>query len=147
VWRTEEALFRESDLGWTSPWQVYQTKLIGRRVDGPRYDLRFWPFTKKAIRELALEDPLGFAKHVDARYVIVNVPLLAKGDPVRPPFIDALRKGAELVLRAPSSARGVAGEPTLLFEDMPDRWSWNWTVHMLYDFSADGLVTEVYKIR
>jgi Dolichyl-phosphate-mannose-protein mannosyltransferase len=147
VWRTEEALFREADLGWTSPWQVYQTKLIGRPVEGLRYDLRFWPFTKKAIRELALEDPLGFAKHIDARYVIVNLPLLAKGDPVRPPFIDALRKGADLVLRVPSSAHGVAGEPTLLFEDMPDRWSWNWTVHMLYDFSADGLVTEVYKIR
>jgi hypothetical protein len=147
VWRTEEALRRESDLGWTSPWQVYQTKLVGHPVEGARYDLRYWSFTKKAVRELALEDPLAFCKQVGASYVILNVPWAATGDTLRAPFLAALRGGAELVLRVPSEARGVAGEPTLLFEDMPDRWSWNWTLRMLHDFSADGLVTEVYKIR
>jgi hypothetical protein len=147
LWHSEEALVSEASIGWTSPWQVYQTKLVGRAVEGARYDLRSWPFTKKAIRELALEDPIAFAKNVGAKYVVINVPQVSSGDAVRPPFLAALRAGSELVLRVPNGARGVAGEPVLLYEDMLDRWSWNWTFEMLHAFSADGLVTEVYKIR
>lgn len=146
LWRTEETLVEEAYLGWTSPWQIYQTKLVGHPVEGRRYDLRYWPFTKKAIRELALADPLAFCKQVGAKYVIINMPLSDTGDPVRPPFLRALRAKAELVLRVPSGTRGVAAEPTLFYEGVLDPWGWNWTLSLLGRFSATGLVTEIYRI-
>jgi hypothetical protein len=146
LWRTEGAIASEAELGWTSPWQVYQTRLGDRPIEGDRYDLRQWAFTKPAVKELALQDPVAFAKQVHAAYVVINVANTATGDPVRPPFRKALSAGAELVLRVPLDARGVDGEPVLLFEDMPAH-DVNWTLALLHRFSAVGPVIEIYRIR
>jgi hypothetical protein len=146
VWHTEEALVSEESYGWTSPWQNYQKKLVGHAVEGERYDLRSWPITKKAIRDIALEDPIAFAKHVNAKYVIINVPIVTEGDAIRPPFLRALHAGAKLELRVPIQAQGIAGEPALAFEHLPGRDAVNWSVRLLSKFSASGLVTEVYSI-
>jgi hypothetical protein len=146
LWHSEASLAAEADLGWTSPWQVYQTRLDGRAVEGDRYDLRQWPFTKPAVRDLALKDPIAFAKEVHAAFVIINVPNAASGDPVRPVFRKALGEHAELALRVPADARGIDGEPVVLFEDMPAH-DVNWTLALLHRFAAIGPVIEIYRIR
>ena len=143
LWRTEQALREEATIGWVSPWQRYQTRLVGQPVEGKRYDLRFLPLTIEAYRELALADPLALCRQVQAKYVAIPMADSPQTDPVRPQFLQSLRKVAQNVLRVPAEARGDPGEPMLLFDDMR---GWPWSLSLLGDFSATGYVTEIYRI-
>lgn len=141
--RGDEAMRKDANIGWKSPWRAYLGTLAGQDLALRRFDMHTWPMSKAAEMDRATREASTYFKARDVQYVVLSVSRTERVRAYSEGLRNALRDLGWMACRIPAEEDEAL---PLLSWGFEAKSGVNWTWRLLGDFRAGGETVEIYEV-